>query len=191
MAATGVETGFLLDRRWHWMKGGKEKDKKAALVLLARVLDASGTAYAIVGGVALQVHHPEPRTTLDIDVAVADRQAIPRHELEKAGFQRSGSYAHSESWTGPDATPVQFTDDPALAGAVARADQVELHGVKLRVIRRVDLLHEKLRSGSDPGRRRSKRLQDLTDAQALLESDPSLFAELTEAERAILDQLPR
>jgi hypothetical protein len=85
---------------------------------------------------------------------------------------------------------VQFTDDPALAGAIARADDVALDDVRLRVIRRVDLLHEKLRAGSDPARRRSKRLQDLADAQALLESTPALVSELTAPERALLGRLP-
>jgi hypothetical protein len=56
---------------------------------------------------------------------------------------------------------VQFTDDPALAGAVARAEELELEGVRIRVIRRSDLLHEKLRWASDPARRRSTRIQDL------------------------------
>lgn len=63
--------------------------------------------------------------------------------------------------------------------------------MRLRVIRRADLLHEKLRAGSDPARRRSKRLQDLSDVQALLEADPSLAGELTVAERALLEQLPK
>jgi len=53
------------------------------------------------------------------------------------------------------------------------------------------LLHEKLRAASDPARRRSKRLQDLADAQALLESTPTLAQELTAEECAVLDRLPR
>jgi hypothetical protein len=62
--------------------------------------------------------------------------------------------------------------------------------VPLRVIRRADLLREKLRAGSDPARRRSKRLQDLADAQALIEADPALAAELTTEQRRVLDRLP-
>jgi len=63
--------------------------------------------------------------------------------------------------------------------------------VHLRVIRRTDLLHEKLRAAADPARRRSKRLQDLADVQALLESTPTLLHELSVAERVLLDQLPQ
>jgi hypothetical protein len=60
----------------------------------------------------------------------------------------------------------------------------------LRVLRVADLLHEKLRAGRDPARRRSKRLQDLADAQGLLEQDPALRGELSADERALLDNLP-
>ena len=86
---------------------------------------------------------------------------------------------------------MQFTDDSALVDAIARAEDVALEDVCLRVIGRTDLLHEKLRAAADPARRRSKRLQDLADAQALLESTPTLLHELSVAERAVLDQLPQ
>ena len=95
-----------------------------------------------------------------------------------------------QNWLGPEETPVQFTDDPALAEAVKRAEEIELEGERLRVIRRADLLHETLRAASDPARRRSKRLQDLADTQALLEATPTLAQELSAEEHALLDRLP-
>lgn len=113
-----------------------------------------------------------------------------RSQLEAAGFEETGRFAHSENWVSSEGIAVQFTDDPALAGAVARAERIELDGVPLRLIRREDLLHEKLRAGRDPAGRRSKRLQDLADAQALIEADASLSNELTPEERGQLDRLP-
>ena len=92
--------------------------------------------------------------------------------------------------TAADGTPVQFSDDPILAPAIAAAGDVLLQDVTLRVIRVEDLLHEKLRAGSDPARRRSKRLQDLSDVQALLETRPDLAHVLTAKEHEILDKLP-
>jgi len=186
----GLETGFLLDRQWFWLRGEMERTKRPALLALARVFAEAEVPYAIIGGVALQVHLAEPRTTLDIDVAVAAYGQIPRAQLEAVGFTWTGRFSHSENWIGPEETPVQFTDDPALVEAVKRAEEIEFEGGRLRVIRRADLLHEKLRAASDPARRRSKRLQDLADAQALLESTPTLAQELTAEERALLDQLP-
>jgi hypothetical protein len=186
--STGFDASLMLDLQWHALRGTMQRTKEPTLLAVARVLEEASVAYAIIGGVAVQIHLPEPRTTLDIDIAVAGR--IPGDRLIAAGFTRAGTFAHSENWRGPDDTPVQFTTDPALHDAIDRADTVERAGVRLRVIRRADLLHEKLRSGADPARRRSKRLQDLGDAEALLEADPSLSEQLTAAERALLDRLP-
>jgi len=168
-----------------------ERTKRPALLALARIFAEAHVPYAIIHGVALQVHQAEPRTTLDIDVAVATYSRLPRAQLEEAGFTWSGRFSHSENWVGPEGTPVQFTDDPALADAITRAEDIALEDVHLRVIRRTDLLHEKLRAAADPARRRSKRLQDLADVQALLESTPTLLHELSVAERVLLDQLPQ
>ncbi len=98
---------------------------------------------------------------------------------------------HSENWLAADGTPVQFTDDPLLAPAVSVADEIVIDDVPLRVIRVIDLLHEKLRAGSDPERRRSKRLRDLADAQTLIEENPAVERELSLAERDLLDRLPK
>jgi hypothetical protein len=187
---SGLDTGFLLDRQWHWLRGEMDTTKKPALLLLGRVLAASRTPYAIIGGVAVQIHHPDPRTTIDIDVAVPRREVIPRDGLVAAGFRQTGSFEHSENWVFSNGTPLQFTADPALASAIEGATEIVLDEVPLRIINAVDLLHEKIRSGSDPARRRSKRLQDLSDAQALLEANPDLEGHLREDEREILDRLP-
>jgi hypothetical protein len=78
---------------------------------------------------------------------------------------------------------VQFTDDPAWAAAVEAAEGVDVGDVSLRVIRVEDLLRQKLGAGADPARRRAKRLQDLADAQALLEQQPDLAPSLSDEER--------
>ncbi len=187
----GLEAGFLLDRQWFCLRGERERTKRPALVALARVFAEANVPYAIIGGVALQVHQAEPRTTPDIDVAVVAYGQIPWAQLEAAGFTCTGRFSHPENWVGPERTPVQFTDDPALAEAVRRAEEIELGDVPLCVIGRGDLLHKKLRAAADPARRRSKRLQGLADAQALLESTPALAHELTAEERALLARLPR
>jgi hypothetical protein len=187
---TGIETGFLLDRQWHLLRGEMERSKEPALLLIGRIFSDAGVPYAIIGGVALQAHTPDPRTTLDIDLAVLSRAAIPRDRLEAAGFTMTGRFAHSENWRGPGDTPVQITDDPALAGAVRRAVEVKIAAMRLRIIGRADLLREKLRAASDPARRRSKQLQDLADAHALLECFPELAGDLTPEDRARLEAGP-
>jgi hypothetical protein len=102
--------------------------------------------------------------------------------MTAAGFRRTGVFAHSENWEGPGATPVQFTDDPELRSAIARAIKVQLEDVELRILSVEDLLHAKLRASADAARRRSKRLQDLADAHALLEKEPALARSLSPKE---------
>jgi hypothetical protein len=70
---SGLDNGFLLDRQWHWLRREMAHTKRPALLALCRVLGEAHVPYAIIGGVALQIHQQEPRTTLDIDVAVAGR----------------------------------------------------------------------------------------------------------------------
>lgn len=106
---SGLAAGFLLDQQWHWLRGERETTKEPPLAALARVLDSANVSYAFIDGVAVQVHHPDPRTTLDIDVAVLSSDAIPRDVLIAAGFQSTGSFEHSENWVAENGTPVQFT----------------------------------------------------------------------------------
>ena len=51
------------------------------------------------------------------------------------------------------------------------------------------VVNAKLRAGADPSRRRSKRLQDLADAEGLLEDHPDLANELDDEERGQLGRL--
>jgi hypothetical protein len=185
---SALDRGFELDRRWHWLRGEMDATKKPALLALAQVLDEAGISYAVIGGIAVQVHHEEPRTTLDIDIAVTDRNDIPAAALVAAGFRRTGTFQHSENWVGPGSTPVQFTDDPHLRDALTRAIPYPLEGGTLRILSAPDLLHAKLRAAADSARRRSKRLQDLADAQGLIERTPALADALSAEERALLDR---
>jgi hypothetical protein len=189
--SSGLSAGFMLDRQWHWLRGESETTKKPTLLTLGRLLSESRIPYGLIGGIAVQIHHSEPRTTLVIDLAVLSRTTIPSEALIAAGFRLVGSFEHSQNWIAADGTPVQFTDDPILAAAVSAAGEIVLDDVILRVIEPVDLLHEKIRAGSDPARRRSKRLQDLADAQALLETNPALAQHLRSDEREVLDRLPK
>lgn len=189
MTVAQLETGFALDRLYRWMEGLMDGSKRPTLALLARILSEQQVAYAVIGGVALQVHRHEPRTTVDIDLAVVDRGDWPAATLEAAGFRRTGVFEHSENWLSADGTPVQITDDPVLAACVARAGVIEIDGLPLPILAPLDLLRAKLRAAADPARRRSKRLLDLADAQGLVEDHPELLPELAPAERVALEQL--
>jgi hypothetical protein len=188
MTHAGLEAGFALDRLYRSMEGGMDGSKRPTLAALARILLVHGTRYAVIGGVALQVHRREPRTTLDIDLVLDDRAQWPERALERAGFRRTGQFELSENWLGPDGIPVQITTDRQLAAAIERAEMVEIEGVPLPVLAPADLLRAKLRAAADPARRRSKRLLDLADAQGLIEDHPELIDAMDRAERALLER---
>ena len=184
-----LATGFALDRRFHLLRGEMDTTKEPALLLLAQVLNRRGVRWAIIGGVAAQVRLAEARTTLDIDVALADATALPLQALQAAGFRHQGTFAHSDNWIGPGEVPVQFAADPAWLGAIDRATTIALENESLPIITAADLLRAKLVAGRDPARRRSKRLRDIADAVALVEQEPRLADELTEEERSWLVEL--
>lgn len=66
---------------------------------------------------------------------------------------------------------------------VDRATVLEIAGGVVRVAQAGDLVRARLRAGTDPSRRRSKRLQDLADAAGLLEDHPGLANDLDDEER--------
>jgi len=183
-----LEIGFELDRRWHLLRGEMDSSKKPDLIAVATILATTGTPYAIIGGVALQIHQAEPRTTLDIDLAVHDVTALPDGALLAGGFTRTGVFPHSVNWVGPGGTPVQFSDDPAFREAIERSATSTVDGTPLRVVAPLDLVKAKLRAALAPGRRRSKRIQDLADAVSLVESEPGLITQLSAEERSAIDR---
>ncbi len=59
----------------------------------------------MIGGVAMQLYSQEPRTTLDIDLAVPKYDQIPSSALMKAGFVHEGRHPHSDNWRAPGGAP--------------------------------------------------------------------------------------
>jgi hypothetical protein len=177
-----------------------EGSKEPTLRLIAELLEREKVPYALIGGVAVQLHTTEPRTTLDIDLAVPTYADVPGAALREAGFEHTGRYEHSDNWRAPGAeslrlrTAVQFSaEDEGITDAVEHATLVELAGgVRLRVVTVADLITLKLLAAEEPKRRASKRQHDVADVLALLEehpevSTPALVARLQGVRRRLLD----
>jgi len=154
--------------------------KEQPLRSVVSVLEASGTKYAVIGGVAMQLYSQEPRTTLDIDLAVAKYDQIPSSALMKAGFVHEGRHPHSDNWRAPGSAPreqrtaIQFSsEDVGIELAVSRARTIDAGGFQLRLATAGDLLVLKLAAAEEPRRRPSKRRQDLLDIITLAEEHPS------------------
>lgn len=94
--------GFCLDSlRAETMGIDPNDTKEGPLRLVAELLNRTGVAYALIGGVALQIRTTEPRTTLDIDVAVPRFADVPRDALLAAGSDHTGRHEHSDTWRAP------------------------------------------------------------------------------------------
>ncbi len=130
----------------------------------------------------MQLHTADPRTTLDIELAVPTYADVPRQALLAAGFEHTGRHEHSDNWRAPGSGPlkrrtaVQFSaEDEGIADAVTHAGVVDLaDGVRLRVASVADLIVLKLAAAVEPARRSSRRAHDVADVLALLEEHPEL-----------------
>lgn len=178
-----LATGFRLDSLWAETMGiDPSVTKERPLRLVAEVLDRAGVAYALIGGVAIQIRTTEPRTTLDIDVAVPRFADVPGDGLLAAGFDHTGRHELSDNWRAPPTGPggqrtvVQFSaEDVGIAEAVSHAELTDLaDGLRMRVATAADLIVLKLEAAAEPRRRPSKRQDDLADVVALMEQYPSL-----------------
>ena len=176
-----LAAGHALDQLWSETMGVPEGDsKEKPLRLITEILEREGVTYALIGGVAIQLHTAEPRSTLDIDVAVSTYAEVPREALLDAGFEHTGRHEHSDNWRAPGPGPlqrrtaVQFSaEDDGIADAVRRASTVDLgDGFRLRVATVADLIVLKLAAAEEPKRRPSKREHDVADVLALLEEHP-------------------
>ncbi len=182
-----LQDSYDLDRLYGETMGLPTGDtKEKPLRELAALLEAAGTPYALIGGVAVQLYSAEPRSTKDIDIAVPTFDHIPREALERAGFTYEGRFPHSDNWRSPgpgarkDRIAVQFSaEDIGLADAVAHAQAVEVEpGLRLRLVAVPDLAVLKLAAAAEPRRRQSKRLVDFADVVRLLEEHPEVSVAL-------------
>jgi len=182
-AESRLRIGFALDRRYYSLMGAPQRDKASAILEIARVFERASVPYAIMGGVAVQIHTREPRTTLDLDIALIAKDDIPVEALKAAGFKHEGSFRFSDNWRAPgpgprrERTPVQFSADDLTAEAVAHAGTITLEGVEVSVVAPKELVALKVAAAMEPHRRQSKRIVDYADIRRLLEEHPELWAE--------------
>ena len=166
--------------------------KEEPLRRVISVMEAAGTPYALIGGVAVQLHSQEPRTTLDIDLAVTRFSDIPSEALLQAGFEHEGRHEHSDNWRSPgsqplsERTPIQFSaEDAGIVAAVAGAREISIGGLALHLATVADLLVLKLTAAEDPRRRPSKRRQDLMDVITLAEEHPESAAAIPDLKHRV------
>jgi Nucleotidyl transferase AbiEii toxin, Type IV TA system len=195
-----LEIAQALDALWSETMSLPSDDLKAKpLRLIAALLHEQNVQYALIGGVAVQLCTEEPRTTLDIDLAISSYREIPEQALRDAGFEHTGRFEHSDNWRAPGKGPlktrvaVQFSaEDEGIDSAIKNANTFQLEGgVPLRVASVSDLIFLKLLAAEEPQRRPSKRQHDIADVLGLIEEHPAivtpdLVARITLVQRRML-----
>jgi predicted nucleotidyltransferase len=179
---------YALDRLWRETMGLLPGDtKEGPLRQVVSVLEATRTRYALIGGVAVQLYSEEPRTTLDIDLAVATFAEIPAAALTAAGFEHEQRFAHSDNWRAPgdatrrERTAIQFSaEDVGIAAAIEHAARVDIGGLTLCLATPEDLVVLKLVAAEEGTRRMRKRRQDYLDILTVLEEHPDAAAKVPE-----------
>ena len=132
-------------------------------------LNASGSRYLVIGGIAC-ILHGHVRATTDLDILI--ERTIDNAERVLVGLSRTG-YAFAKEWLADEILRRPITvigDDPAVdiftvawsvqyADAITRASTVNLDGVTVPVVGIDDLIASK----------RTGRLQDAADIEVLEE----------------------
>lgn len=151
-----------------------EPDKLAALIDAARALEAAGVPYALIGGLAVGIHAAVPRATVDVDLAahIGAGRAVAIAALENAGLKKTGEFQHSVNFRHSSGEPVQLAFDPEFDPMIERAEEFDVAGTSILVVRKEDLIQMKRRAAADPARRKSKRLRDQADVELLLGDVP-------------------
>ena len=97
-----------LDARYHLLRGEMERSKETTLLEVARIMKEAGTPYALIDGVAVQFHCKDPRTTIDIDLAILEDSAKSKRVQDLADAMRL------------------VEDNPAIRGALTDVERARL-----------------------------------------------------------------
>jgi Nucleotidyl transferase AbiEii toxin, Type IV TA system len=148
-------------------------DRSGFLDRLISILQGEGIQFCVVGGQAVNAY-AEPVVSLDLDLVIAVEQ-FPQAEVLLGRAFRVERHPPSLnlSEAGSDLR-VQLQTDPRYTEFVDRAVSREVLGIRLPVASIEDVLQGKIWAATDPTRRPSKRLKDLSDIARLLESTPTL-----------------
>jgi hypothetical protein len=155
---------------YDWQTSGGTDD----VMRLVDCLERADVAWCAIGGVAVNHWAEQMMVTQDVDfVVAADSVERVVSLLEEAGF-RSERFEWSINFKGHSAVSIQLSTEDFYRDFPSRAVAADVNGILLRVACLEDTLKGKIKAWSEPGRRQSKRLKDLTDIARLVEAHPHL-----------------
>jgi hypothetical protein len=155
---------------YDWQTSGGTND----VMRLVDCLERADVAWCVIGGVAVNHWAQQPMVTRDVDFVVA-AESVERvvSLLEEAGFE-SEKFEWSINFEGHSAVSIQLSTEDFYRDFPSRAVAADVNGILLRVACLEDTLKGKIKAYSEPARRQSKRLKDLTDIARLVEAHPHL-----------------
>jgi hypothetical protein len=147
---------------------------------LVECLEKSDVAWCAIGSVAVNHWVKEHMVIHDVEFVVSGdailKAVVP---LEDAGFQTE-RLDGAISFHGTSTISIQLLTDDYYKDFPSRSVPADVHGILLRVASLEDTLQGKMRARSNPNRKQSKRIQDLSDIARLVESHPQLWHQLSD-----------
>ncbi|MGA2071448.1 MAG: nucleotidyl transferase AbiEii/AbiGii toxin family protein [Sedimentisphaerales bacterium] len=155
---------------YDWQTSGGTND----VMRMVDCLERADVAWCVIGGVAVNHWAQQTMVTQDVDFVVA-AESVERTVslLAEAGFQPE-RFEWSVNFKGHSAVSIQLSTEDFYRDFPSRAVAADVNGILLRVACLEDTLKGKIKAWSEPGRRKSKRLKDLTDIARLVEAHPHL-----------------
>lgn len=145
---------------------------------LVSALEERSIEWCMIGGLAVNHWAAEPMATADVDLVIAaDKIDAAAAALKELGFQEK-RFDGSINFKGVSKVSIQVSTEDMYLEFPSRAIAAEVHGILMRVASLEDTLLGKLAAYSDPERRGSKKLKDLTDIARLTEEHPALLEKI-------------
>ncbi len=168
---------------YDWQTSGGTDD----VMRLVDALERADIPWCALGGVAVNFWAAEPMVTRDVDFVVAtDAVEKTVAALEASGFAVE-RFPWSINFQGHSKVSIQLSTKACYRDYPDRSLAADVHGILLRVASLEDTLQGKMKAWSDPERRQSKRIKDLSDIARLIESHPGLWALLSDDLKARLE----
>jgi hypothetical protein len=155
---------------YDWQTSGGTND----VMRMVDCLERADVAWCVIGGVAVNHWAQQTMVTQDVDFVVA-AESVERTVslLAEAGFSPE-RFEWSINFKGHSAVSIQLSTEDFYRDFPSRAVAADVNGILLRVASLEDTLKGKIKAWSEPGRRKSKRLKDLTDIARLVEAHSHL-----------------
>ena len=155
--------------------------KSDVLQLLLDILHETGSRYCVIGGLAVNAY-VEPVVSLDIDIVVALEKVTEVVKVAEVRELRAERLERSVNIGSPGSDlRIQLQTDPRYQAFIARTEERDVLGYKMRVASLEDVLQGKVWAYVDQTRRRSKRQKDLADILRIIEAFPELAAKLPQS----------